>query len=57
MAPHLLSIVIAFNIGLAIGAGIAWGLVMYKWEPVIGVECENCCSFYEGGRGRDVGDL
>tara|TARA_B110001454_G_scaffold177681_1_gene170241 strand:- start:399 stop:518 length:120 start_codon:yes stop_codon:yes gene_type:complete len=26
--------IISFNMGLMVGAGIAWGLVMYRWEPI-----------------------
>lgn len=57
MTPDLLVVATSFNIGLVIGAGIAWGLVMYRWEPVVGVENEeNCCpSESGGGPGSDVG--
>lgn len=58
MTPDLLPALISFNIGLVIGAGIAWGLVMYKWEPIIGVECKFGCTFCEeDGLDRNVGDL
>lgn len=38
MNDLLLAIVIAFNIGLVFGAGIGWALVMYRWEPIEGIE-------------------
>jgi hypothetical protein len=38
--PETLAVILAFNTGLIIGAGIAWGLVMYKWEPIEPCRCE-----------------
>jgi len=32
--PEALAVIISFSIGLIIGAGIAWGLVMFIWEPI-----------------------
>ena len=57
MTPDLLTVVLAFNIGLVIGAGGAWGLVMYRWEPITGVECKVGYSSSRGGVDRNVGDL
>ena len=34
LRPEALAIIISFNTGMLIGAGIAWALVMYKWEPI-----------------------
>ncbi len=34
LRPESLAIIISFNTGMIIGAGIAWALVMYKWEPI-----------------------
>ena len=38
--PEALAIIISFSIGLIIGAGIAWGLVMFVWEPIDAEETE-----------------
>ena len=57
MTPDLLTVILAFNIGLVIGAGVAWGLVMYRWEPITGVECKVGYSSSRGGVDRNVGDL
>jgi len=32
--PEALAVIISFNAGLVIGAGIAWALTMYVWEPI-----------------------
>jgi len=34
LRPEALSIIVSFNTGMIIGAGIAWALVMYRWEPI-----------------------
>ena len=39
--PEALAIIISFRIGLIIGAGIAWGLVMFIWEPIEAEETEH----------------
>ena len=38
MNELLLASTIAFNIGLVVGAGIGWALVMYRWEPIESIE-------------------
>lgn len=32
--PEVFSIALSFSVGLIIGAGIAWSLVMFVWEPI-----------------------
>ncbi len=39
--PEALAVIISFSVGLIIGAGIAWGLVMYVWEPREAEEAEH----------------
>ncbi len=34
ISTYIFSVTLSFSIGLLIGAGTAWGLVMYVWEPI-----------------------
>ena len=31
---QVFALIVSFNCGMLVGAGIAWGLVMYVWEPI-----------------------